>query len=128
MDGPVRDELIALEERGWQALSQVGGAEFYDDLLTEDAVMVFPGAGVLDRAASLAGITQAPPWSWFRMHDASVLPLGEDAAVVHYRVEAQREGAPTYEAYLASVYVRRDGRWRLAFHQHSPDSPHPRNQ
>lgn len=113
-------ELIEVEDRGWQALVAGRGPEFYDEVCTDDAVMVFPGGMVLDRAAAVEGLRQAPPWARYRLSDQRVLPLGADAAVVVYRAEAQRPGEDTYRAAMASTYVRAGGSWRLALHQQTP--------
>jgi hypothetical protein len=60
------------------------------------------------------------PWASYRLEEPQVHALGENAAVVTYGVVAQREGSPPYSALISSTYVRRDARWRLAFHQQTP--------
>jgi hypothetical protein len=40
--------------------------------------------------------------------------------VLVYSVVAQREGLEPYSAVVSSTYVRRDGEWKLAFHQQTP--------
>jgi ketosteroid isomerase-like protein len=46
------EDLIALERRGWDALSNGTGVEFYAGLMTDDALFVVPGM-VLGRNATL---------------------------------------------------------------------------
>jgi hypothetical protein len=116
----VEHELLALEERGWQALAAARGPAFYDEVCTEDAVMVFPGGMVLDRDDAIEGLRQAPPWSTYDLADMRVLPLDDAAAVVVYRATAQRDGDRPYEAAMTSTYVRRGGEWKLAVHQQTP--------
>lgn len=70
----------------------------------------------LERRGWLSG----PPWSSYELEDVRAIPLGGDAGLVAYGVVAQRAGAPPYSALLSSVYVRRPGGWRLAFHQQTP--------
>ena len=116
-----RDELIALETDGWEALSADGAraTEFYGRVLDETVVMLLPGGmRLVERDAILASMGGAP-WSTFELDDPQVLPLGADAAVVLYGVMAVREGLE-YSALVSSAYVRRDGGWRLAFHQQTP--------
>ena len=115
----VQDTLLALEEQGWQALADGTGADFYRRYLTDDALMVVPG-GVLSREVVLQFMESAPPWAWFRIEAARVLPLTEDSAVVAYQATAQREGQAEYSALMSTVYVRRDGAWKVAFHQQTP--------
>jgi hypothetical protein len=112
------ETLVDLEHRGWQALSSSGGRAFYDEILTTDAAMVFPGA-VLDRAQSLDAIASADPWSEYRIEDPRLVELGETAALLTYRAEAVRNGAP-YRAMMTTAYVRDRDRWRVALHQQTP--------
>ena len=115
------DEVIALETEGWHALSADAGAaaEFYGRVLDETVVMLLPGGMRLtDRDAILQSMSGAP-WSSFELDDPQVVPLGADGALVAYGVVAARDGAE-YSALVSSAYVRRDGDWRLAFHQQTP--------
>ncbi|HEV2059092.1 MAG TPA: nuclear transport factor 2 family protein [Solirubrobacteraceae bacterium] len=112
------DELTALEADGWEALSTDGAAatEFYGRVLDGAVVMLLPGGMRLtDRDAILKSMGGVP-WTSFALEDPQVLGLGADGALVVYGVVAEREGA-TYSALVSSAYVRRDGAWRLAFHQ-----------
>jgi hypothetical protein len=115
----VRKILIALEERGWQALSQGTGVEFYQRNLTDHALMVFP-FGVLTREQSIEAIRAAPPWASFRIEDPRVVELTDDSAILTYRVTAQRAGQEPYSALIATVFVKHEGTWKTAFHQQTP--------
>jgi hypothetical protein len=112
-------ELIALERRGWEALSSDGGGAYYREHLADDAVMAF-GFGVLSREQALAAMSSAPPWATFEIDEPRVVELTADSAVVVYRVRAQRAGDAPYEAVASSTFVRRGGTWQLAFHQQTP--------
>ncbi len=112
------DRLLELERAFWTA-----GGEFYEEHLASDCLMVFPGMGVLDRAAAIAGLGQGPRWSSVQVTDPRLVELAGDAAVLTYTAEAQRPGADAqYRARIVSAYTRRDGGWKLAFHQHAPPS------
>ncbi len=114
------DRLQALEEAGWQALARGEGAAFYDKMMTEDAIMVVPGM-VLTRDAVLASFKDVPPWATYQLDDEQVIQLSDDTALITYQATARREGAQTpYTAQMTSVYVFRDGAWRLALHQQTP--------
>jgi len=55
--------------------------------------------------------------------DFSLRVLAPDVALVTYRCEA-RGGAEAPRASLrSSVWVRREGRWRILFHQGTPAAP-----
>ena len=112
-------ELEELEREGWEALSGSNGAAFYDELMADDGLMVFPGF-VLDKRRSLEAISGAQPWTSFELSDLRVIEAGPDSAIVTYHSAAQRQDAAPYLALMTSVYARRDGRWRLLLHQQTP--------
>jgi hypothetical protein len=112
-------ELTTLEERGWQALSEGTGAEFYDAFLTDDALMVLPFA-VLDRHSAIAAMRDAPPWTSYSLSDVQVVRLGDAAAMLVYRATAQREGEPEYRALMSTTYVRIEDEWLVKLHQQTP--------
>ena len=114
----VSEELVALERRGWEALCTPGGADYYREHLADDALMAFP-FGVLDRQHSLEAMERAEPWARFELDEPRVVQLGPDAGVVVYRASAQREGEEPFTAVMSSTFVRRNGDWKLAFHQQS---------
>ena len=116
----IEKDLIDLERRGWDALSTEGGAAaFYGEVLAREVLVLLPGGMVItDRSAVVASMG-GTPWSSYELGDLRVVPLGEDAATVAYRATAAREGT-TYEALVASTYVRESGAWRLAVHQQTP--------
>jgi hypothetical protein len=117
---PADETRIALEEDGWRALADGTGPDFYRRVLTADARMLLPGAGVLGRDAILDSIAQAPPWSWFRIDAPQVLALTSDSFIVTYQATAQRVGQPVYTALASTVYVHQAGTWKVAFHQQTP--------
>ena len=113
-------EVEALERRGWEALSSARGAAFYEDLMADDGLMVFPWGMVLDKAQTLDALRREPPWSEFELADVRVLQATADSALVTYRANARREGQEPYQALMTTTYARRDGRWLLVLHQQTP--------
>jgi hypothetical protein len=113
------DELLQIETDGWEALHQGTGRRYYAALLTDDAVMLLPQVGLLSHDKALDGM-DGQPWSWFQIRNPQTVGLGDDAAMLHYRVQARRDFQPEYQALIASTYVRVDGAWRLAVHQQTP--------
>jgi hypothetical protein len=114
-------ELIDLERRGWDALCTPSGASFYADLMTEDAVMVFPGS-VMTKKESLAAMRSAKPWTTYRIEDPRVLRVGSGGRLVLYRAIAKRASGAPYNALMTSVYVRRSDGWKMVFHQQTPST------
>ena len=118
----IDDELIALEDEGWQALSSDGdtAAAFYGRVLDDQVAMLLPGGMKVDDRSKAVEMMSGQPWDWYRIEDARVQALTDDVATVLYTAAAQRGDAEVYSAQMASTYVRRDGAWRLATHVQTP--------
>jgi hypothetical protein len=114
-------ELLELEERGWRALATQGnaGQAFYASILWDDAVMLFPGGLRIEGRERILESLGSQPWDSFRIEDAQVVPLTNSAAVVIYKVIAQRKGGDPYVALICSTYVRAED-WELVIHQQTP--------
>jgi hypothetical protein len=110
------DTLLAIE----RALGG-GTGDTYREHLTDDAVVVVPGAAITREQTAFA-IDATPGWDDFEITDERVVELNEGSAVLTYRWSSRR-GDETYEALMSSVYVNRDGEWKLALHQQTPVTP-----
>ncbi len=112
---------LDLERAAWVALSTSGDAAtaFYREHLADEVLVVLPGGTIIDDRRRVVDSMGGEPWARFELSDERELRLGEDAAVVTYRVRAQR-GDFDYRALLSSTYVRTDDDWRMAVHQQTP--------
>ncbi|MEU7991297.1 nuclear transport factor 2 family protein [Streptosporangium canum] len=116
----IENELLALEEQGWAAIS-VGDGDFYRRLITDRTLCVEPDG--LQTGAELADDIDAnkSPFDDYKLQDVKVLPLTADSAVITYRAVVNlKEAGFVFQLYMSSAYVRRDGAWKLAFHQQTP--------
>lgn len=114
-------DLVKLEEQGWQALSSGDEAKkFYGSLLSDDAIMVFPGGLLIEGREKILESMAAQPWKSFQIEQPHVISLSENAGVILYRVTALREGSNTYVALVSSTYTLREGKWKLVVHQQTP--------
>jgi len=126
--GRVDDEdtekaLLDLERSGWDSLCSSTGAQFYGDLMTDDGVMVLANGVVMDRDAVIDSLEHAPPWQSYDIDDHRVVGTGPDSAAIVYLGTGYRHGdQPAFVGLMSSVYVRQDGRWRLALYQQTPIS------
>jgi hypothetical protein len=118
---PVPEELVELERRAWTALtSEEDTAEFYEEVLSPDMVMVLPGM-VLERTEAMESWMGNVPWRDFEIDDVRVVSLANNAALLTYRATARRaKGVASYRALCTSVYRMVDGRWWLVFQQQTP--------
>lgn len=115
--------LLDLERHGWDSLCNSTGAQFYGDLMTDDAIMVLANGAVMDRDAVVASLEHAPPWQSYDIEDVRLVDAGADAAAIVYVGTGYRDGdQPAFVGVMSSVYVRQDGRWRLALYQQTPAS------
>jgi len=112
--------LFTIERKLW-----TNDPEFYKESLVEEAVLVFPETGPISRDTAVEAIRQenAEGRRWAEVqfsekHDQEITP---EVLLLTYRVEArwEHETAPIH-ALASSLYVRRGGDWKLAFHQQSP--------
>ncbi|MCR2799716.1 nuclear transport factor 2 family protein [Microbacterium sp. zg-Y818] len=114
-------ELLRLENAGWQSLCDGSGGDFYGTVMTDDGLMVLADGSVLDRGQVIASLADAPAWSAYEITDERLIEIGRDAAAFVYRGRAFRaSGGPPFQAEMSSVYVRQDGKWRLALYQQTP--------
>ena len=115
------DELIELERAGWESLCDGTGDDFYGRTMTDDGLMVLANGAVMTRDQVVAALGQSPPWASYEMADVRVVPLGEDVAALVYVGTGHRDADdPPFVGAMSSVYVRRDGTWRLALYQQTP--------
>jgi hypothetical protein len=115
--------LLDLERRGWDSLCSSTGARFYGELMTDDAIMVLANGAVMDRDAVIASLEHAPPWQGYDIEDVRLVDAGTETAALVYVGTGRRDGdQPAFVGVMSSVYVRQDGRWRLALYQQTPTS------
>ena len=117
-DPDTEKELLNLERSGWDSLCNSTGAQFYGDLMTDDGVMVLANGVVMDRDAVIDSLEHAKPWQSYDIDDHRVVGVGPDSAAIVYLGTGYRHGdQPAFVGLMSSVYVRQDGRWRLALFQ-----------
>jgi hypothetical protein len=113
-------QLMDIERKLWS-----NNALFYKDHLIEETLLVFPEIGVITRDiavdAILAENAEDRRWAEVQFDEVRSLQLTEDVTVLTYRVAARWEHEESKSSALASsVYIKRNGVWKLAFHQQTP--------
>jgi hypothetical protein len=109
--------ILDLERGFW-----LGDTGFYLGNLASRAMMVFPDPiGLMTREQILDSIEHAPRWTVIEIAGVRFLELGGDTVLVSYRARAKRPRQQfEYSVLASSLYVREQGRLKLAFHQHTP--------
>src|SRR5699024_1206686 len=113
-------ELLELEHQGWQSLGDGTGADFYGRIMTDDGAMILSHGFVFDRDAVIDSLAHAPPWDSYGIDALEAIALGEDQAIFRYTGTCHRAVDPDFHALMGSMYVRRNGVWRLAHYQQTP--------
>ena len=110
----VQDELMEIERGFW-----TGGPEAYRRHVDEECLLAFgEGAGVSSRE-QIAGSAGGARWRDPEIAVRGFLRPTDDVALLTYEAKTAREGRD-YHALVSSGYVRRDGGWKLTFHQQTP--------
>jgi hypothetical protein len=116
----IRDELLALERAGWESLCDGTGDEFYGNTMTDDALMVLANGMVMDRATVVESLADAPAWAGYEIGDPHLITVCDEAYALVYTGTGRRAGDDDFVGIMTSIYVRRDGAWKLAFYQQTP--------
>ena len=116
----LENDLLAIERRLW-----TNDATIYAASLTDDAVLVFAETGVIGRDTAVVAIRQENAegrrWAEVDFDDVRTSRIAPDTALLNYRVSARWEHEhSTMVALATSVYVKRDGLWKLVLHQQTP--------
>lgn len=112
-------DLFDIERGFW-----LRGKDHFLAHLDDQCLLAFPQMGemhgVHSREDVAATATTQNRWRELRISDRHVLQANEEVGIISYRADVQRADGQPYTALVSSAYVRRDGDWKLAFHQHSP--------
>jgi hypothetical protein len=110
------DELLAIERSLW-----IDGPDAYDRHLDAECLIAFTGmAGLFTRDEVAATVADSPRWRNLEIDVQALVEPTADVAILTYRAAAVRGEDESYRALVSSGYVRRDGSWRLTFHQQTP--------
>lgn len=114
--------ITTLEKRFWDAHVD-RDLKFFDEMLADDVVTI-AGFGFADRRTIIQSIALgAIQFASYFMSAVQVKSLGTDATSISYRcvIQAAVQGQPhTIVINVTTVYVRRDGEWKILLHQQTP--------
>jgi hypothetical protein len=116
----MQEELLQIERRLW-----TNDAEFYGATLLPDAILIFSDVGKIGTSAAVEAIREENArgrhWAEVAFEEAATMIISPDAALLTYKATARWNYEETPSSTLcATLYVRRDRLWRVAFHQQSP--------
>lgn len=112
----VQAHLLELDRKLWS-----GGADVYREILDDDCLVAFTKmAGVSDRESVAGTVESSGRWRNLALDVEGMLRPTDDVAILTYRAAATRGNHEHYRALVSSGYVRRNGEWKLMFHQQTP--------
>lgn len=113
----LKDELISIEYSLWKNEPNI-----YHQTFTPEVVLIFPQVGRIGRNEAVAAIREenkaGRAWAEVNLDDAATLVLGDETVLLTYRAVARWNYEKVATTTLCStLYVKRDGYWKVAFHQ-----------
>jgi hypothetical protein len=113
----VEQDLLALEKQFW-----TGGSKFYEENVDESCLIAFNSdmAGVMSNKDIAATVKDGNRWKDLEIELKGLVAHSVDTAILTYEARATREGGEHYAALVSTGYVKRDGRWKMVFHQQTP--------
>ena len=93
-------------------------SELVSSLLTDDFLEFGTSGRTFDKAAILEDLKNEPSRPASLLSDFAIRPLAPEAMLVTYRTTRRDPfHKPLSQAWRSSIWVQRDGRWQITFHQ-----------
>ncbi len=116
----ITDHLRTLEEQLFQPAIR-RNAEVLATLLADDFIEFGSSGRTFDKASIVAELRNEPPRPASLLSDFAVRPLAPEAMLVTYRTTRHdSSGNITHQARRSSIWVHRNDRWQITFHQGTP--------
>lgn len=122
MLGKETEELLIKLETDILAAQKSGDFSAISNLLADDFQEIGSSGRVYSKAEVLQAI-QAGPLLDYAVESFKLLPINDGTVIVTYIATSRRISTGTERvnrAYRSSTWVRRDGSWRMVFHQGTP--------
>jgi hypothetical protein len=104
-------QLYRLEEQLLRSTTR-SSRKYLEELLTEDFLEFGSSGAIYDRASVISALVMESPVAW-SIANFKARPLADDVALVTY-VATTGDGQSSLRC---SIWERKGGRWRMAFHQ-----------
>jgi hypothetical protein len=115
----MKSEIEKVERGFWEHGQD---ATYYKENTDENFVGVFAEMGYVDQASAVKMTKKSDGWSDLKMTDTRWIELGSDSAAIVYKATAKMgDKKEPYSATITSVYVKKNGGWKLALHEHLPE-------
>jgi hypothetical protein len=116
----LEQDLLRIEKGFWTE-----GGDYYRDHVAEQCLVAFGDMAGLRSNQEIADMNPgAGNWTNAKMRQKGLVELTDDCAVLTYEVDAAKKDGARRHALCSTGYVRRDGEWKMAFHQQTPLATH----
>ena len=120
--GDNKQRLVELVQKAWEANIKED-AEFFRNFLIDEAVGV-NNFGIVDKASLIKQMEHysGVPFTKVSLEDPKVIVLNPGSALLIYKaiIHAVKDGKElVFSDYVTTAFVKRDGKWKGAFQQHS---------
>jgi hypothetical protein len=106
-------DLLKLEKGFWTE-----GGDYYREHVDDECLVAFTEMAGVHSNEEIAGMNPgAGNWKNVKLDEKGLVELSDDSVVLTYEVDAQRKTGEPYRALVSTGYVKRDGQWKMAFHQ-----------
>jgi hypothetical protein len=107
-----QNEILEIERQFWTE-----GPKVYHAHADETCTVVFAQMAQTMKRDAIAATAEAGRWRDVSLVSKEFRELSRDAVLFVYECKATRKDGASHYAYASSVYVKRSGGWKLAFHQ-----------
>lgn len=108
--------LLALEEKFW-----TGDADFFQRNLDDSCLIACARmTGVFSRGEVVRSVLNGNRWKDLELKLKGVIEPVAGVAILTYQARATRETGEAYAALVSTAYAKRDGGWKMTFHQQTP--------
>ncbi|UWQ73376.1 nuclear transport factor 2 family protein [Leisingera sp. M658] len=120
-EGPQLAEILTLETKVWEALVS-GDPEADGRMLSEDFLGVYP-SGFSGKAGHCDQLKDGPVMAQFRLSDAQLRVITEQAVLLSYRARYRSSGSSCWQVMLiSSLWEKSASGWLNTFSQDTPET------
>lgn len=116
----LEQDLMKLEKGFWTE-----DADYYRAHVDEECLIAFADFVGLRGNEEIASMRGDSHWTNIKLNEKGLVQLSDDAVVLSYEASANRTTGEPYKALVSTGYVKRDGEWKMAFHQQTPLDAEP---
>ena len=112
----LEQDLLAIEQGFWTE-----GGEYYRDHVDDECLVAFAEMAGVHSNEEIAGMNPgAGNWTGAKMQEKGLIELSDNSVILTYEVDATKKDGSPHHALCSTGYVKRDGEWKMAFHQQTP--------